>query len=397
MVNQYVLKYGRVRSCIRELFEYGKQQAAIVGPDNVYDFSIGNPSVPPPEELKQAFIDVIENESPLMVHGYTSAVGSNDARDAIAKALSERMGKNFTRRNFYITCGAAAALISSIKAFAVDHDSEAICFAPFFPEYSCFIDSAGMKQVIVPPDMDKFQINFPELEKALSPNTRCVIINSPNNPSGAILTRETLEKLAKLLTEKSAEYGHTIYIISDEPYRELVYGDIEVPYVPDIYPNTIICYSYSKSLSIPGDRLGYMMVPDCMENFDDVCDATSGAARVSGYVCAPAVVQRVIARCAHLMPDLTTYETNRALLYNALTEMGYECVHPDGAFYLFFKAPNGDGNEFSEMAKKHNLLIVPGEGFGCKEYLRASYCVDTDMIKRSLPAFKALMDEVKNA
>ena len=210
MVNQYVLKYGRVRSCIRELFEYGKKQAAIVGPENVYDFSIGNPSVPPPEELKQAFIDVIQTESPLMVHGYTSAVGSDDARDAIAKALSERMGRTFTRRNFYITCGAAAALISSIKAFAVDHDSEAICFAPFFPEYSCFIDSAGMKQVIVPPDMDKFQINFPELEKALSPNTRCVIINSPNNPSGAILTRETLERLAKLLTEKSAEYGHTI-------------------------------------------------------------------------------------------------------------------------------------------------------------------------------------------
>lgn len=395
MVNDHVLKYGRVRSCIRELFEFGKQQAAIVGPENVFDFSIGNPSVPPPEELKQAFIDVIENEPPLMVHGYTSAVGGNDARDAIAKALSDRMGKKFTRRNIYITCGAAAALISSFRAFAVDHDSEAICIAPFFPEYSVFIESAGMKQVVVPPDMDKFQINFPALEKAIGPHTQCVVINSPNNPTGAILTRETLEKLAALLTAKSKELGHTIYLISDEPYRELVYGDMEVPYVPDIYPNTIICYSYSKSLSIPGDRLGYMFVPDCMENFDDVCDATSGAARACGYVCAPAVVQRVIARCAHLMPDLTVYERNRNLLYGALTEMGYECVHPDGAFYLFLKSPTGDGEEFAELAKKRNILIVPAKDFGCPEYLRICYCVDTEMIERSLPAFKELIDSVK--
>lgn len=393
MVNQKALKYGRVRSCIRDLFEYGRQQAAIVGPENVFDFSLGNPSVPPPREVNEALKDILENEPPLKVHGYTSAAGADDTRDAIAAELTRRTGRPFTRRNIYVTCGAAAALVSTLRAFYTGEESEAVCIAPFFPEYTCFIEAAGLKSIIVPPDMKAFQIDFGGLERALNINTRCVIINSPNNPTGAVYTEETLKKLGELLARKSAETGHTIYLISDEPYRELVYAGTRVPFVPDYYHNTIICYSYSKSFSIPGDRIGYMCVPDCMEDFDDVSDATAGAARACGYVCAPAIMQRVIARCAHVMPDLELYERNRKLLYESLSEMGFDCVKPEGAFYLFVKSPTGSAREFSDMARRHNILIAPGDDFGCPEYVRISYCVDTDMVKRSLPLFERLMKE----
>lgn len=395
MVNQKVLRYGRERSCIRELFEYGRRQAAIVGSENVFDFSLGNPSVPPPSEVNDAIREILENDPPLKAHGYTSAVGADDTREAIAAALTERLGRPFTKRNICVTCGAAAALVSSLHAFYRGRDSEAVCIAPFFPEYTCFIEAAGIKQVIVPPDMQNFQIDLEALERALNENTCCVIINSPNNPTGAIYTKETLKALGGLLAKKSEETGHTIYLISDEPYKELVYDGAEVPYVPEFYPNTIICYSYSKSLSLSGDRIGYMCVPDCMENFDDVCDATTGAARACGYVCAPAMIQRVIAKCAHIMPVLEPYKRNRRLLYEGLAGMGYECVEPDGAFYLFVKSPIGSSKLFSDLAKTYNLLIVPGDDFGCPEYFRLSYCVDEDMIRRSLPLFERLMKDAQ--
>jgi aspartate aminotransferase len=278
----------------------------------------------------------------------------------------------------------------------VSADSEIIAIAPFFPEYRPFVESNGAKLVVVPADTVAFQINLEALEAAISPNTQGIIINSPNNPSGVVYTRETLEKLAGILERKGKEYGHPIYLISDEPYRELVYGGVEVPFVPTIYKNTIVCYSYSKSLSLPGERIGYVCVPDNVDDAADVYAAVAGAARAMGHVCPPTLMQLVIERCADEMPDLAAYDDNRTLLYNALTEMGYECAKPDGAFYLFVKAPNGDAVGFSQKAKlEHNLLVVPGDGFGCPGFMRLSYCVSGDMIRRSLPAFKAMIESYR--
>ncbi len=392
MISEKSYGLGSARSAIRELFEYGKKQAAKVGAENVFDFSLGNPSVPSPKEVTDAFADIIAECDPVSIHGYTSAQGSVEVRTAIANSIKRRFGFDANPDNLYMTCGAAAALCCSFRALADDDGSnEIIAIAPYFPEYKVFVEGAGAKLSVVPADTKAFQIDFDALEKAINKNTVGVIINSPNNPSGVIYSRETIEKLAALLENKSSEYGHPIYIISDEPYRELVYTDAEVPYVPCIYKNTIVCYSYSKSLSLPGERLGYVFVPHTADNADKVYAAVAGAGRAYGYVCAPSLLQKVIARCVDVMPDLTVYAENRRLLLDNLTAMGYECAAPDGAFYLFLKAPNGDGNAFSEKAKEKNILVVSGEGFGCKEYVRISYCVDTDMIKRALPYFKELI------
>lgn len=392
MISEKNYGLGSARSAIRELFEYGKKQAALIGAENVYDFSLGNPSVPSPKEVTDAFADIIAECDPVSIHGYTSAQGSVEVRTAVANNIKRRFGFDASPDSIYMTCGAAAALCCSFRALADDDGtSEIVAIAPYFPEYKVFVEGAGAHLTVIPADTKAFQIDFDALEKAINVNTVGVIINSPNNPSGVIYSRETIGKLAALLEEKSAKYGHAIYIISDEPYRELVYTDAEVPYVPCIYKNTIVCYSYSKSLSLPGERLGYVFVPHTADNAGKLYAAVAGAGRAYGYVCAPSLLQKVIARCVDVMPDLTVYAENRKLLLDNLTAMGYECAAPDGAFYLFLKAPNGDGNAFSEKAKKKNILVVSGEGFGCKEFVRISYCVDTNMIKRALPKFKELI------
>ena len=393
MVNQTCHQLGTAPSVIRELFAYGLQQAAVVGKENVFDYSLGNPSIPAPAKVNQAICDIIHEVDSIQIHGYSMAAGFDAARQAIADNLNQRFALGVKASELFLTCGAAPALISVIKALAVTPDSEIMAVAPFFPEYRPFVESNGAKLVVVPADTKAFQIDLSALEQRISPNTQGIIINSPNNPSGVVYTRQTLQALADLLTRKGEEYGHPIYIIADEPYRELVYGNVEVPFIPTIYPNTIVCYSYSKSLSLPGERIGYVYVPAFAADSAAVYAAVAGAARAMGHVCPPTLMQLVIARCADEMPDLAAYDENRTLLYNALTEMGYSCAKPDGAFYLFVKAPNGDANAFSQKAKlEHNLLVVPGDGFGCPGYLRLSYCVSNEMIRRSLPAFKAMME-----
>ena len=393
MVNQTCYQLGSAPSMIRELFAYGLQKAAELGPENVYDYSLGNPSIPAPAKVEQSIRDILSEMDSIKVHGYSMAAGFDSTRQAIADNLNRRFGLDIKAGELFLTCGAAPALISVIKALAVTPESEIMAIAPFFPEYRPFAESNGAKLVVVPADTESFQINMAALEAHMTPHTQAIIINSPNNPSGVVYTRQTLQTLAELLTAKSEEYGHPIYIIADEPYRELVYGGVEVPFIPTIYPNTIVCYSYSKSLSLPGERIGYVYVPSFAADSAKVYAAVGGAARAMGHVCPPTLMQLVIERCADEMPDLAAYDENRTLLYNALTEMGYSCAKPDGAFYLFVKAPNGDAVAFSQKAKlEHNLLVVPGDGFGCPGYLRLSYCVSNDMIRRSLPAFRAMIE-----
>jgi len=392
MINESMYQLGSKPSCIRELFMYGLKQAAIVGKENVYDFSIGNPSVPAPQAVTDAFRALTAQEDTLTIHSYTPAGGAPDARAAVAANLAMRTGTPVRPENIFFTCGAAPALVSVLRALAVEN-SEIIAITPYFPEYRPFVEFSGSKFVPVPADMENFQINFAEMEKRINANTQAVMVNSPNNPSGAVYSLETLQTLAKLLTAKSQEYGHPIYIIADEPYRELVYDDAYVHYIPDIYPNTVICYSYSKVFSLPGERIGYFFIPDCVQDSARLFAAAAGAARIMGHVCAPSLQQQVVKACADVKPDLTEYDRNRSLLYEALTSYGYECVKPQGAFYLFVKAPKGTAKEFSDRAKMENLLIVPGDDFGCPEYFRASTCVSNDMIRRSLPVFKKLIEE----
>ncbi len=391
MLNEKTYILGSQRSGIRELFEYGRRRAAEVGRNAVCDFSLGNPSVPPPAEIGEAFADIRKNEPPLAVHGYTSAPGCDEIRQSVAASLTRRFGMDIFPENLYITCGAAAALTSTLTALTADCNSEFIAIAPFFPEYRCFAESSGGKFKVVPADENNFQINFKELEKAINANTQAVIINSPNNPSGTVYTEDTIKKLAKLLSAKSAEYGKPVYIVADEPYRELVYGQAEVPFIPKYYDDTIVCYSFSKKLSLPGERIGYALVTNRVGDWRRVFDAIAGSARMYGYVCAPSAVQKVIARCADVEPDLTVYEKNRDLLYDALSKMGYFCAKPDGAFYLFIKSPKYGGGEFSEKAKQKDVLVVPGAPFGCPDFVRIAYCVDTEVCERALPVFKALI------
>ncbi len=393
MVNKNFLKLGTARSAIRELFEFGKKQKELLGCDKVFDFSLGNPSTPAPKEVDNAIANIVGSGNSVLTHGYTSAQGSIETRKAIADSFSKRFGVNASADEFYITCGAAAALCCVFGALTSSEDTELIAIAPYFPEYKVFVEGQGAKLKVVPADTKGFQIDFVALEQLINENTAGIIINSPNNPSGTVYSKKTLEKLADLLIKKSKEFGHTIYIISDEPYRELVYSNIEVPFIPSIYKDTVVCYSYSKSLSLPGERIGYVYVPNFAENSKELYAAIAGAGRAMGYVCAPSLVQNVIAKCVDVKPNMDEYRINRNLLYNSLVSFGYECASPDGAFYLFVKAPNGDGNKFSELAKNKNVLIVPGESFGCKEYVRISYCVDTKTVKGALPLFKELIEE----
>ena len=391
MFNQTAYSLGANRSCIRDLFEYGRARAAVVGEENIFDYSLGNPSIPSPAAVDEAVRQILQDTPTLQVHGYTSAVGDAATRQAIADDLNRRYDAGCRGENFFLGCGAAPELVAVFTALAVP-EGELLAIAPYFPEYKPFAQAAGLNFRVVPPDVPEFQIKLDAVEAMLTPHTQAVLINTPNNPSGEVYTQKTLEALGALLTQKSREYGHPIYLISDEPYRELAYG-VEVPFVPLIYPNTVVCYSYSKSLSLPGERIGYIYVPDSAADSRALYAAVAGAARSAGHVCAPSLWQKVIARCAGLRPDLQAYDRNRKALYEGLTAMGYEMAKPDGAFYLFIKAPGGDANAFSEKAKERDLLLVPGDGFGCPGYFRICYCVSYDMIQRSLPVFRALINK----
>jgi Aspartate/tyrosine/aromatic aminotransferase len=393
MLNNTMYELGAMRSCIRELFEYGLRQAKAVGKENVFDYSLGNPSIPAPALVNESIRDIVENENTLQVHGYTSAAGYDGVRKAVADDLNARFQAGVRPENLFFTCGAAPALVSVLKALITGPEAEILTVAPFFPEYRPFTEANGGKFTVVPPDMEHFQINFEALESAVNANTQGVIINSPNNPSGVVYTRETLERLAAILRAKGEEFGHPVYLIADEPYRELVYGGVQAPWVPAIYENTVVCYSWSKSLSLPGERIGYVLVPDACADAEALYCAVAGAARICGHVCPPSLLQRVVARCVTQMPDLAAYDENRTLLYRELSRMGYHMAKPDGAFYLFIQAPDGDSEAFSEKAKQKNLLVVPGTSFGCREYFRICYCVSNDMIRRSLPVFEELINE----
>ena len=341
-------------------------------------------------------IELLETESPVALHGYSPSLGIDSVREAVAVSLEKRFGLPYKKEHIFMCSGAAAALAHAFRAVTVPGDS-ILTFAPFFPEYTVWVENAGAKLLITPADTESFQIDFEAFEKLLSPKTKGIIINSPNNPSGVVYSEDTIIKLSKVLCKKEKEYGHTIYLIADEPYREIVYDGLNVPYIPKYYNDTFVCYSYSKSLSLPGERIGYIIVPDEMADSKRVMAAVNGAGRALGFVCAPVLFQKAVAMCADVSSDIEAYARNKDLLYNGLTRLGYDCVRPQGAFYLFVKSPekSGDAGEFSERAKKHDVLVVPSDSFGCPGYVRISYCVAEKTILDSLPVFKAIMEELK--
>lgn len=392
MVSNEMYELGAKSSVIREIFEFGKKRAAEIGKENVYDFSLGNPSVPAPEKVNETIRKLTAEMSPCALHGYTSAVGDNETRQAIADDLNRRFGTKFSMNNFYMTAGAAASLCITFRALT-EKDDEIIIFAPYFPEYQVFITSAGAKPVEVKCDAETLQIDLEAFRNAINEHTKAVVLNSPNNPSGVVTSEETVKAMTDILREKEAEYGKSIFLISDEPYRELVYGDVKVPFLTKHYDNTIVCYSYSKSLSLPGDRIGYILVPDEVENFELIYKAVCGAGRALGYVCAPSLMQFVIRECTGMTSDISVYKKNRDILVNAFTEFGFSLAKPDGAFYLFMKSPEESAAAFCEKAKKYDLLLVPSDSFGFPGYVRLSYCVSTEMIERSLPSFRKLAEE----
>jgi len=391
MVSEQMYKLGTKKSTIRTIFEYGQKRAAEVGAENVFDFSLGNPNVPAPDFIQEAAVDILLHSDPTDVHGYTIAPGKPQVRGALAADLNRRFGMNITEKNLFLTAGAAASVTITMKALAEEGD-EFAAIAPFFPEYRVFAEACGGKFVAAAAKTDDFQIDFAALAAVITSRTKAVIVNSPNNPSGAVYSEETLRHLADLLRAKAEEFGHPIFIIADEPYREIVYDGLTVPCIPLFYENTIVCYSYSKSFSLPGERIGYIIVPDSVADFSRVYGAIAGAARVLTHVNAPSLWQLVIARCAGQTADLGIYARNAVLLYEGLTAAGFDCIRPQGAFYLFPKALEADDYAFCARAREHDLLLVPGADFGCPGYFRAAYCVCTEMIERALPRFQKLAE-----
>ena len=393
MYNEKMYALGSKRSTIREIFEYAKTRSAEIGADKVFDFSIGNPSVPAPDAVNEEIIRQVTQTPSVALHGYTSAQGGKDVRDTIAANYTRRFGVQLSGDDLYMTVGAAASLTISLHALINDGD-EVVVFAPFFPEYRVFVENAGAKLVVLQSDSKTLLPDFEALEKALTPKVKAVLINSPNNPSGVVYGEQTMQTLCDILKEKSKEYGKPVYLLSDEPYRELVYDKkTKVPCPMAYYDNTLVCYSYSKSLSLPGERIGYIAVCPKAENAKAIYAAVCGAGRALGFVCAPALFQRVAAACDGMTADLSIYKRNRDLLYNALTDYGFTCVYPDGAFYLFMKAAEEDAKAFCERAKKYELLLVNGADFGCSGWVRIAYCVQTEQIERALPLFKKLAEE----
>ena len=393
MIPKKYITWGSSGAVIRELAAYGAERAKVVGPENVYDFTIGSPSIEPPKEFLDAVERLMKTVSPIELHTYAPAAGLESVRAAVAKYMTESFGVEYSPNDIYMTHGASSAL-AIILAALMSEGEEALVLAPYFPEYKIYVEQAGGTLIEVPCDED-FQVDLAALEAKLTPKTSVIIINSPNNPSGAVLSPDSVKAIAELLNKKAAEYGHPIYIVADEPYRELVYGDIEVPFIPAYYDNTVYCYSFSKSLSLPGERIGYIFVPTQAYDAPKLYAAVAGAGRSMGYVCAPSLFQKVIGKCQGLTSDLSVYRTNRDLLLGMLREIGYECVEPDGAFYLFVKALEDDANAFSERAKKFDLLLVPSDDFGCPGYVRIAYCTSTDKIRRSRGAFEKLFADYR--
>lgn len=392
MVNQKAYELGSKRSSIRELFEYAKTRSAEIGADNVFDFSIGNPSVPAPEKVNQTIKKLVDETPSVLLHGYTSAQGDKTVRDTIAKNYQNRFSVALSGDDLYMTCGAAASLTITFKALTVG-ETEFITFAPYFPEYKVFVEGAGASLTVLK-STEKMLPDFKLLERAITPKTKGVLINSPNNPSGVVYDEATIKTLCEILQKKSKEYGKPIFLISDEPYRELIYDkQTKVVSPMKYYDNSIVCYSYSKSLSLPGERIGYIAVNPKAQDNRKIYASVCGAGRMLGFVCAPALFQRVVAECDGLTGDLAVYKKNRDLLYNGLTESGYTCVYPDGAFYLFVKALEEDTKAFCEKAKKYELLLVAGDDFGCPGWVRVAYCVKTETITRALPLFNKLAKE----
>lgn len=387
-----MLALGQAPSIIRETFEYGNRRAKEIGRENVFDFSLGNPSVPAPDDIHATMRRLMDETDSVLLHGYTSAVGAEATRQAVADDINRRFDAGIRAQDIYMTCGAAASLTVTLHAILCPGDT-CMTFAPFFPEYRVFVESAGAKLTVVPADTEHFQMNLDAFASLITPETKAIIVNTPNNPTGVVFTEENLRKFCDILREKEKEYGHTIYLIADEPYRELVYDEnTVVPYLTKLYDDTFVCYSYSKSLSLPGERIGYIVVPQQMADSRNVYAAVCGAGRALGFVCAPSMAQRVIAENVGKTSDLSVYRRNRDLLYQALTAYGYRCIYPDGAFYLWVQALEADANAFCQKARDYELLLVPSDSFGCEGYIRIAYCVTTEMIERSLPAFKKLAE-----
>ena len=392
MIAEKMKPFVQNNSAIRMMFEEGNRLRAKYGADKVYDFSLGNPSVPAPDCVREAIIDLVNNEEPTVLHGYMNNAGFEDVRETIAQSLNRRFGTAFSAHNLIMTVGAASGLNVILKTI-LNPGEEVIVFAPYFLEYGAYVRNYDGKLVEISPNTETFQPNLKELEEKINANTRAVIVNTPHNPTGVVYSEETIKELAAILEKKQQEFGSVIYLISDEPYRELAYDGVEVPYLTKYYKNTLVCYSYSKSLSLPGERIGYVLVPDEVDDARTIYAAVCGAGRALGFVCAPSLIQHVIAKCAGQVSDLSVYKKNRDLLYDSLTSYGFTCVHPDGAFYLFMKTPEPDAYAFCEKAKKYELLLVPGDDFGAPGFVRIAYCVTTAQIERALPAFEELAGE----
>ena len=392
MISDKMMGFVKASSVIRAMFEEGKRLADIYGAENVYDFSLGNPSVEPPIEIKEALIDILNEEKPGNIHGYMNNSGYEDVREKIALSINDRFGTSFNTGNIIMTVGAAGGLNVILKALLNPGD-EVITFSPYFGEYRNYVSNYDGILVEISPDTKDFQPDIEEFEEKITNKTKAVIVNSPNNPTGVVYSEETICKLSEVLNKKQLEYNTSIYLISDEPYRELVYDNVKVPYLTKYYKNTIVGYSFSKSLSLPGERIGYLVIPSEADDYENLFPAANVANRILGFVNAPSLIQRAVARCLDAKVDVEVYNRNRELLYKSLLSYGYECVKPQGAFYLFVKALTEDDREFSEAAKKHNILIVPGTSFGCPGYVRIAYCVDYSVIERSLPGFKKLAEE----
>ena len=387
-----MVQLGSRRNIMREIREYGLIRAREVGAENVLDFSLGNPSVPPPPQVNDTIRAILDGPQGDSIHAYTSAQGDLSAREALAASLTRRFGMHYGPDDLYITVGAAAGLCCCFRALACPGD-EFVLMAPYFTEYDVFVRGNGGIPVVVPPDYDTFQPDMKALEAAIGPKTKALVVNSPNNPSGAIYSAETLTAMADLLRRKSAEYGHPIYLISDEPYREIVFQGFTVPWMPAFYDDTLVCYSYSKSISLPGERIGYVLVGEKVTDHKEVYAAICGAGRVLGYVNAPSLFQRVAAACDGLTSDLSIYQTNRDLLYKGLTAMGYTCVEPGGTFYLLLKSPVPDANEFCKRAQAYDLLFPPTDDFACPGWCRIAFCTTTEQVEKALPIFKKLAEE----
>lgn len=391
MIAKKMVKYVEGSSVTRAMFEEGKKMAAKFGAENVYDFSLGNPSVEPPKAVREQMIAILNQESPNKIHGYMNNAGHEEVREAIALSLNKKFGTDFSQKNIIMTVGAAGGLNTILKTL-IDPGDEVIAFAPYFGEYNNYVANVDGKMVAISPDIPDFQPNLDEFEKKITAETKAVIVNTPNNPTGVVYSEGTIKKMAAILEEKQKEFGTAIYLIADEPYRELAYDGVEVPYLTKYYDNTIVGYSYSKSLSLPGERIGYLVIPDEVDDFENVVDGATIATRILGFVNAPSLQQLTVAKCLKESTDVSAYDKNRKLLYDKLVELGFECAKPQGAFYLWVKAKGEDDAAFVAKAKEYHLLLVPGSAFMCPGYVRIAYCVDPEMINRSFASFEKLAE-----